>query len=122
MVTSRSHGNWRLKGSSMNRKNWAVTMQLRMSPIREPMIRAVRMTEYCSYMKHLIPWFLVRPMARRQPYSQTFSRMLLVVEIRSRKKERVMLMTPTTRVNTLKTAMAACRESSSSFLSSRMVV
>ena len=82
----------------------------------------VKITMYCSYIKHLNPWPLVKPMALRQPYSQTFSLMLLVVLISRRKKARISDMTPMTITQMLKTSMAIVTASRASFLSSKMVL
>ena len=61
-------------------------------------------------------------MALRQPYSQTFSLMLLVVLISRRKKARISEMTPMTITQMLKTSMAIVTASRASFLSSKMVL
>lgn len=52
-------------------------------------------------------------MALRQPYSQTFSRMLLVVLISKRKKAKINAIAPTTSekmLNTLSADVSASRE------------
>lgn len=80
-----------------------------MRPTSVPRSRELRIKVYCSYIKHFMPCSLVRPMLLRQPYSQTFSLMLVVVLTNSKKKDRVNAIKPTTSTMTLKTVIAALR-------------
>jgi hypothetical protein len=82
-------------------------MQERRKPTNVPSRRELKIRVYCSYMKTLKPSALVRPILLRQPYSQTFSLMLVVVLTRSKKKDSVREMAPTTRTMMLKTVIAA---------------
>jgi len=79
------------------------------------------MTAYCSYMKQLSPCALVRPMARRHPYSQTLSRIFEVVLISKRKNARVSAIAPTMRTKMLNTLMAESKEPIDCFLSSKKI-
>ena len=71
----------------------------RINPTMVPRKRDERITLYYSYIKHLIPWLLVKPIALRQPYSQIFSLMFWVVDIKSKKKASIKAIAPTTATN-----------------------
>lgn len=64
-----------------------------------PRTRAPNMTAKASYMKTLLLWSLVSPMALRTPNSHKFSLMFAVVDMSKRKKERVRAIKPTMPTN-----------------------
>ena len=68
-------------------------------PTAIPRRRAPKMTAKASYMKTLLLWSFVSPMALRTPNSQRFSLMFAVVEMSKRKKERVRAIKPTMPTN-----------------------
>ena len=96
-------------------------MHASIRPTMLPRRRALRITEYCSYIKQLRPYAFVKPIALRQPYSQTLSRILLVVLIRSRKNAKIRAIAPTIRTKMLKTLIAASSDPTDYFLSSRKI-
>ena len=54
------------------------------TPERVPRTSAARITEYYSYIYSRMPYFVVKPSALRQPYSQTFSCTFDVVDTSSK--------------------------------------
>jgi hypothetical protein len=86
-----------------------------------PSRRALSTTVYCSYMKHRRPCAFVNPMALKQPYSQTFSRMLDVVLTRRRKKAKISAIAPTTSEKMLNRLNADVSASRDTCFSSRTV-
>jgi len=83
----------------MNRKNYAVTVVATTKPTTDPKRSELIITAYCSYMNDLIPCILLKPIALRHPYSQTFSRTFYVVEIRSKKNAKINAITPIKELN-----------------------
>jgi len=106
----------------MNRKNCAVTMVATIKPTTDPKRRELMITEYCSYMNDLIPCILLKPIALRHPYSQTFSRTFYVVEIRSKKKAKIKAITPIKELKTLNNSKEDCTDFNASFISKSKVL
>jgi len=105
----------------MNRKNYAVTVVATTKPTTDPKRSELIMTAYCSYMNVLIPCILLKPIALRHPYSQTFSRTFYVVEIRSKKNAKVKAITPIKELNTLNNAKDLETDFKASFISNSKV-
>jgi len=79
--SKRYHGNTNKNGSSINRANYAATIEDNIIPTEVPRIRDAITTEYYSYINSRKPCFIDIPIALKQPYSQTFSLIFYVVDI-----------------------------------------
>ena len=93
-----------------------------MTPTKVPRIKLLIITEYCSYIKDLIPCIFVYPIALKHPYSQTFSRTFWVVETRSIKNASVSAINPTIPTKIVNINNDALTEVIASFKSRRMVI
>ena len=109
-------------GSSMNRKNCAVTVVATTNPTNDPRRSELMMTAYYSYIKTRMPSLFVSPMALKQPYSHTFSLTFYVVEIKRRKNAIMSAMTPTIALNIENNWSEAPTDSSASCLSRSIVL